>query len=110
MIELLKNVFGAKELRRYDNNDGSVMHAEVMIDDSVVMLAEASVEFPANQHMLHVYVKDVDAVFKKAVAQGCTVTEQIKQRQGDPDRRGAFEDFAGNTWAVGTQMGEGDKK
>ena len=33
MIDFLKTVFGAKELRRYDNADGTIMHAEVMIDD-----------------------------------------------------------------------------
>ena len=37
MIELLKSIFDAEELRKYDMPDGTIMHAEVRIDDSVIM-------------------------------------------------------------------------
>ena len=104
MIDFLKAVFGARELRRYDNADGTIMHAEVMIDDSVVMMGDASAEFPANQLLIHVYVADVDAVLGRALAAGATIDQQPQQKPGDPDRRGSFKDFAGNIWAVGTQQ------
>lgn len=104
MIDLLKNIFGAKELRRYDNPDGTIMHAEVMLDDSVVMIGDSSEHFSSNQHLLHVYVPDVDATFKKALELGCESVEAPKERKGDPDRRGSFRDFAGNTWAIATQL------
>ena len=104
MIDFLKAVFGARELRRYDNDDGTIMHAEVLIDDSVIMMGEASDEFPANKLLIHVYVADVDAVFRMALAAGATIDQEPQQRQGDPDRRGSFKDFAGNVWAVGTQQ------
>jgi PhnB protein len=104
MIDFLKTVFDAKELRRYDNTDGTIMHAEVKIDDSVIMMGDASAEYPANKLLIHVYVADVDAVFRKALAAGATVDQEPQQKPGDSDRRGSFKDFAGNIWAVGTQQ------
>lgn len=102
-IDLMKEIFDAKELRRYDMPDGSIMHAELQIDDSVIMLGDASEQFSPVPIVMHVYVPDVDATFQKAVKAGCEVVEQPKEREGDPDRRGTFKDFAGNMWSVGTQ-------
>ncbi len=104
MIDFLKTVFGARELRRYDNGDGTIVHAEVMIDDSVIMMGDASTEFPANKLLIHVYVADVDAVFRRALAAGATIDQEPQQKPGDPDRRGSFMVFAGNVWSVATQQ------
>lgn len=97
-------IFDAKELRRYDRPDGTIMHAEIQIDDSVIMLGDSSDIFPPVQLILHVYVPNVDETFQKAVNAGCEIVEQPKRREGDPDRRATFKDFAGNMWSVGTQM------
>ncbi|HEV7780392.1 MAG TPA: VOC family protein [Chitinophagaceae bacterium] len=104
MIDLLKQVFDAKELRRYDRPDGTIMHAEVQLDDSVIMIADATDQYPPNQHLLHIYVADVDQTFQRAIKAGCIAEESPKQREGDPDRRGSFKDFSGNSWAIGTQL------
>ena len=104
MIDLLNTVFSIKELRRYNLSDGKIMHAEVQLDDSVIMLADASPQYPANKLLLHVYVPDVEAVFQRALQAGCKPIEPPKQQEGDPDRRGMFEDFSGNAWAVSTQL------
>lgn len=103
MIDFLGRVFDAKITRRYDNPDGTIMHAEVMIDDSIVMLGDSSSTYPPNTLMIHVYVLDVDDVFKRALTAGATEDQVPQQRPGDPDRRGSFKDFAGNTWAIATQ-------
>lgn len=103
LIDFLTAVFGARVTRRYDNPDGSIMHAEVMLDDSIVMLGDSSSAYPANSLLIHVYVPDVDEVFRRALAAGGTEDQAPKQRVGDPDRRGSFKDFAGNTWAIATQ-------
>ncbi len=103
LIDLLKNVFDAKELRRYNMPDGSIMHAEIQIDDSVIMLGDSSDKFPPVQVVIHVYVPDVDRTFKRAIDAGCEVVEKPKEQEGDPDRRGTFKDFAGNMWSIGTQ-------
>ncbi len=103
-IDLMKTIFNATELRRFDNPDGTIMHAEIRIDDSVIMLGEASEKYPPVPSVLHVYVPDVDAVFQKVVDAGCEVIEPPTQRENDPDRRATFKDFAGNIWSVGTQV------
>ena len=46
-ITVLENIFNAQELRRYDNNDGTIMHAEFQIDDSVIMMADSNDKYPA---------------------------------------------------------------
>ncbi|MEZ5059655.1 MAG: hypothetical protein R2879_21700 [Saprospiraceae bacterium] len=102
-IELMDLLFHAKVLRRFDREDTSIMHAELLIDDSVIMLSDATEEFPPIKLVMHVYVPDVDATFRKAIALGCEPFEEPKENEGDPDRRGTFLDFAGNMWSIATQ-------
>jgi PhnB protein len=104
MIQLLETVFGAKRLRRYDNPDGTIMHAELQIADSVVMMGDASETYPPNQLLLHVYVPNVDEVYQRALAAGCQPEQAPREQPGDPDKRGSFKDFSGNTWAIATQV------
>src|SRR3712207_1606617 len=82
MIDYMKQVFGARELRRMDNPDGTVMHAEVRIDDTVVMLADAGGDFQAFPVWLHVYVPDVDVTYQRALDAG-GVSVQEPMQQGD---------------------------
>ena len=103
-IDLMKIIFDAKELRRYDMPDGTIMHAEIQIDDSIVMLGDSSDKYPPVPSVMHVYVPDVDKTFQKAINAGCEIVEHPTQRDGDPDRRATFKDFAGNMWSVGTQL------
>jgi len=104
VIEFLKAAFGAAELRRYDMPDGTIMHVEVRIDDSVVMLADAGGPFPAFPVWLHLYVPDVDAAYTRALQAGGTSAQEPQQKPGDPDRRGGVKDPAGNTWWISQQM------
>ncbi|MEQ8878377.1 MAG: VOC family protein [Cyclobacteriaceae bacterium] len=104
LIALLIKIFDAEELRKYDMPDGTIMHAEIKIDDSVLMFGNASAQFPPNQLLTHIYVSDVDKTFKKAIELGCELLEAPKEREGDPDRRASFRDFAGNVWSIGTQI------
>ena len=104
MVELLKGIFAVEELRKYEHADGTIMHMELKIDDSVIMLADSSVEYPANNFLIHVYVPDVKETFRKAISLGCQSLEEPVNKEGDPDVRGTFKDFQGNTWAVGTQV------
>lgn len=104
MIDLLRDIFDATVTRRYDLPNGKIMHCEVRVDDSIIMIADSTEHYPPNKLLLHVYVSDVDRVYEKAIDRGCKAIEAPKQKEGDPDRRGMFEDFSGNTWAVGTQL------
>jgi uncharacterized glyoxalase superfamily protein PhnB len=107
LIDLLEEIFGATQLRRFDLPNGSIMHAELKIDDSVIMLADSSPAYPANKFLIHVYVPDVFKTFAKALELGCKSIEEPVSKKDDPDIRGTFEDFAGNLWAIGTQKTEG---
>ncbi|MBP0903639.1 VOC family protein [Mariniflexile gromovii] len=104
LIDLLIEIFGAEELRTYTMPDGTIMHAEIKIDDSVLMFGNSSDKYPPNKMLTHIYVPNVDKVFQKAIDLGCEPIEKPKEREDDPDRRGSFKDFAGNIWSVGTQM------
>src|SRR4029453_4171115 len=68
VIDFLKQTFGATELRRYDNPDGTIMHAEVRVDDTVVMIADGGGVWPPFPSWLHVYVPDLDATYHRARA------------------------------------------
>jgi PhnB protein len=103
VIDLLKKVFDAVELRRFDMPDGKIAHAEVKIGDTVVMFADGSPGYPAFPAWLHVYVPDVDATYKKALAAGAIAVQEPVRKEGDPDRRGGFKDPSGNTWWISTQ-------
>ena len=105
VIDFLKQTFGATELRRYAMPDGSIMHVEVRIGDSVVMLGDAGDNWPAVPSHLHVYVEDVDATYRRALAAGGVAVQAPERKGEDPDRRGGVKDPAGNTWWIATQVG-----
>ena len=105
VIDFLKKTFNATELRRFDSPDGSIMHVEVRIEDSVVMLSDGGGSFPAFPVWLHVYVPDVDATYRRALAAGGVSVQEPQQKKDDPDRRGGVKDPSGNTWWISTQVG-----
>ena len=110
--DFLQRAFGAVEIARSPGPGGKLMHAEVRIGDSHLMFADHFPEFGAPAYVegnypfhFHVYVPDVDAVWEKAVAAGCTVTMPL----GDQfwgDRYGQVRDPAGIVWAIATRKEE----
>lgn len=104
VIEFLKATFDAEELRRSDDPDGRVMHAEVRIGDTVIMMSDGNAEYPPFPVWLHVYVPDVDATWRRALAAGGEPVQE-PVRKDDPDRRGGVRDPSGNTWWIATQEG-----
>lgn len=109
VIDFLRRAFGASELRRFDLPDGSVMHAEVRIGDTVVMLGDAGEGWPPVPAHVHVYVDEVDTVFARAIEAGGVAVQAPKHREGDPDRRGGVKDPGGTTWWIATQLGQEEK-
>jgi PhnB protein len=105
VIDFLIEAFDARQTRRYDAPDGSIMHAEVLIDDTVVMVTDGGGDNPTFPVWLHVYVLDVDATYRRALEAGGHPVDEPKRREGDPDRRGGVKDPAGNTWWIATQVG-----
>ena len=108
-IDFYKKVFGAKERLRMNAPNGLIGHAEVEIGDSVLMLAD---EFPPMEFLgpksrggtsvtIHLYVRDCDAVFARAVAAGGTVKRPLKD-EFYGDRTSAVEDPFGHIWHIST--------
>ena len=102
-INFLKRVFGAVELRRFPDDTGKLMHAEVRIDDTVVMLADGGEGWPPIPSQVHVYVSDVDETYRRALEAGATsVQEPVKKE--DEDKRGGVKDTGGTTWWIATKV------
>ena len=102
-IDFLARVFDATELMRMAAPDGRVMHAEVRIDDTVVMMGEASEGWPPSPAMVHVYVADADETYRRALAAGAT-SVQAPTQKGDADKRGGVKDSDGISWWMATRM------
>ena len=104
-LDFLKKAFDATEVGPPMRlPDGTVSHAELKIGDSIFMLGEADpVKHPAMPTMLYLYVPDVDAAYKKAIAAGGKVVkEPMTQFYGD--RSGGLLDPGGNQWWVATHV------
>jgi uncharacterized glyoxalase superfamily protein PhnB len=101
LIDFAKQAFGAKEVFLAKRPDGGVQHAEVKIGDSIVMMGEGGgKEFPG---MLHLYVEDCDAVYRRAVEAGAkSIREPADQPFGD--RASGVEDEFGNQWWISTHI------
>lgn len=102
-IRFLDKVLDAQLLRSFPDDRGRLMHAEVRIDDTVVMLADSAPDWPPVGAHVHVYVKDVDATYKRALAEGA-VTVQVPEKKQDEDKRGGFRDSGGTTWWIATRV------
>ena len=104
-IAFLADVLGARELQRIAGEGGRVAHAEVRVDDSVIMLSDGVPGWPPVPAHVHVYVPDVDATYRRAVAAGAETVQEPGQK-GDEDRRGGVRDAGGSTWWIATRVGD----
>lgn len=110
-LDFYKTVFGAAEVLRMPGPGGKIMHAEINVGDSRVMLADENPEMGALGPLsiggcsssLYVYVADVDAVVQKAQDAGAKLTRPVKD-QFYGDRSGGFTDPFGYAWYVATHV------
>ena len=99
-IDFYKRAFGARERSRFAGPDGTVVHAELEIGDSVFMLGEA-IKAPPHAMQVMMYVDDCDAVYKRAVSAGAVAKEPVTD-QFWGDRAGRVKDPFGNEWYIAT--------
>lgn len=103
LIDFLKKAFDAEEVHRSTRPDGVVMHAQVRIGDSMVMIGEAWGQFKPLPSAIYLYVKDTDAVYKKALKAGATsIMEPADQFYGD--RNAGVKDASGMQWWIATHI------
>jgi PhnB protein len=110
-LEFYAKALGAKERMRTPGPNGSVLHAEIEIGDSVIMISD---EFPMSEikapkslggttAAVWLYVPDADAAFKRAVAAGAKVTQEIQDMFWG-DRFGSVTDPFGHTWSIASHV------
>jgi PhnB protein len=108
-IEFYKKAFGATEFVRLADPSGKVMHAEIRLGDTQIMLAD---EFPEMNYRspktlggspasILLYIDDVDKLFTAAISAGATEIQPV-QDQFDGDRRGTLTDPFGHVWLLAT--------
>ena len=103
-LDFLAKVFSGQPLRVHAGVGGRLRHAEIKIDDTVIMLADSMEGWPPVPTHVHVYVPDVDETYRKAIEAGASSVQEPVRRD-DPDKRGGFRDACGTTWWVAEQMG-----
>lgn len=106
-IDWYKNALGAKEISRTGTPDGKILHCELMLGDSRFMLSDI---FPGSDLVdpktngasgnLHVYAKNIDDLFQRAVENGCEITMPL-ENQFWGDRYGKLRDPFGHVWSFG---------
>jgi len=112
-IEFYKQAFGAKEKGVMKGPEGKVMHAELVIGDSIIMLADEFPEFGSLSPQstggsgtgLHIYIEDVDSAFDRAVKAGATVEMPVADMFWG-DRYGKLRDPFGHKWSIGTHKAD----
>jgi uncharacterized glyoxalase superfamily protein PhnB len=110
-IDFYKRAFGAEEVMRMPGPDGNVMHAEIRIGGSIVMLGEACPErghpgakaLKGSPVSIMLYVEDADAVAAQAQKAGAKITQAVADMFWG-DRYGALEDPFGHRWSVATHV------
>ncbi len=103
LIEFAKAAFGAREHHVMRAPGGSVVHADVVIGDSHVMIGQAGGPNRAFPATLYLYVADCDATYGKALAAGATSIQELAT-QFYGDRHGAVADRWGNRWWIVTHV------
>jgi PhnB protein len=108
-LDFYKQAFGAVEMFRMPGPGGKIMHAEIRIGNSMIMLADEHPEMGARSPQtlggvsssIMLYVEDVDARVAQAVQAGAEVQRPVKD-QFYGDRSGTLEDPYGHVWTIGT--------
>jgi PhnB protein len=103
LINFLERAFGAKNMRQTVRPDGSIGNAEVLIGDSMIMIADGTETWQSSPTSIYMYVENCDAVYQKAIEEGGeSIIEPQDMFYGD--RNAGVKDFCGNSWWIGTHI------
>lgn len=97
-IAFTKNVFSATETTKVMKGEGIIMHAEIMIGECTIMLADSTEGYEPQTSGLFVYVNDADSTYKKAIDAGATILSPLADQPYG--RSGGIVDPFGNTWWI----------
>ncbi len=110
-INFYKKAFNAKEKTRMESPDKKIMHAELQIGDAKIMLSDACADmgwrgpkaYGGSPVGIHLYIKAVDEVVKKAVKNGAKIIKPV-ENMFYGDRSATLEDPYGHLWTVSTHV------
>ena len=102
-VAFLKAAFGATEANCQRNADNSVMHAEIKIGDSLVMLGQAGGRWKPQPAALYLWVDDVDAAYARAIQAGATSESEPEDKPYGHRNAGVI-DPNGVTWWIGAPV------
>jgi PhnB protein len=103
LISFLKRAFEAEEVAKYASPDGVVNHAVIRVGDSVLEMGEAHGQYEPMEAMFYLYVPNMEAVYRQALAAGATsFQEPTDQPYGD--RNAGVKDAFGNKWYIATHV------
>ena len=108
LVEFLEDAFDAEILSRRDRPDGTLLHSEVRIGESMVIVAESFDEEGPMVAALYLYVEDCDDVFAAALDAGATIAVEPTTERHLGERHCAVTDPSGNVWWIATHLGELD--
>ena len=97
-IDFTKKVFGAEELSTFRDEKGALMHAEIQIGGSTLMMGESVDQWPVQNAGLFINVENTDATYNKALSNGATSIMPIEDK--DYGRTCGVKDPFGNTWWI----------
>ena len=103
LLEYLPAAFNAELLTHESRPDGAIMHAELRIGDSMLMMAEASDGFGPMTSSIYLYVIDCDSVYQQALKAGGTSVFEITTLPSG-ERYGGIKDPCGNIWWIATHV------
>ena len=102
-LQFLKAAFGATEHLCHRNENNAVMHAEIKIGDSLVMLGQANEQFKALPASLYLWVENVDDLYSKALAAGATSLSTPEDKPYGHRNAGVI-DSCQVTWWIGSPV------
>ncbi|HWB27011.1 MAG TPA: VOC family protein [Chitinophagaceae bacterium] len=101
-IDFMKEVFNAEVQFLHERSEGVVMHAELRIEQAVIMVADATEVYTPFPGSIFMYVENADAIFERAIAKGMAKLQELGDREYG--RGGGFADTFGNHWWVNTPI------
>ncbi|HEY6395165.1 MAG TPA: VOC family protein, partial [Candidatus Binataceae bacterium] len=107
LIDFLKQAFGGEQILRVTRDDGTIAHAQVRIEGSMLELADATAQYKPNPTAIWLFVGDADTVYERALKAGATsMHEPVDQDYGD--REASVKDPFGNQWYIATHKPDAD--
>ena len=103
LIQFLSAAFAGELISKMERPDGAIMHAEMRVGDSMLMLGEGTARFPPMPASIYLYVPDCDATWRQALAAGGSSVSSVRNLPSG-ERYGGVKDPCGNIWWIATHV------